>query len=282
MTPFSLSAPASTTTSAAFPCISSGDQTAINSRFSQYGAGHVVQLCQGAVISVTGKVELTAHDQELSTEGYPTGDQRATIKLAPGANTNTTVFAKFLDNIKLRNIIVDGNRAETGYTGGDANIDIGGHGTGQLVDHVASRNPRGWSCLAVGFGGQTSTDTDPPCTNATLTNNDIGPCGIEGTEYADGISFQCTDSTISDNSLRQRRGPRQRHHRQEALQRRHQHRRARLVLRLDRGLRKRRPRDRDRQQILRQHPLRHRHQRLAERTDSKQSRAPLPPSTLPH
>ncbi|KAH7063092.1 hypothetical protein B0J12DRAFT_707098 [Macrophomina phaseolina] len=201
MTPFSLSAPASTTTSAAFPCISSGDQTAINSRFSQYGAGHVVQLCQGAVISVTGKVELTAHDQELSTEGYPTGDQRATIKLAPGANTNTTVFAKFLDNIKLRNIIVDGNRAETGYTGGDANIDIGGHGTGQLVDHVASRNPRGWSCLAVGFGGQTSTDTDPPCTNATLTNNDIGPCGIEGTEYADGISFQCTDSTISDNSV---------------------------------------------------------------------------------
>ncbi|OJD30663.1 right-handed beta helix region protein [Diplodia corticola] len=188
--------------SAAFPCISTGaDETAINERFSSNGAGHIVQLCQGAVVTVTDTVKLTANDQELSTEGYPTGGGRATIKLAAGASANTTVFAKFLDGIKLRNIIVDGNRAETGYTGGDANIDIGGHSNGQVVDHVASRNPRGWSCLAVGFGGQSSTDTDPPCLNATLTNNDIGPCGIEGTEYADGISFQCTDSTISDNSI---------------------------------------------------------------------------------
>lgn len=197
----SLSAPASSTSSAAFPCISSGDQTAINARFSDNGAGHVVQLCRGAVITATDTVRLTADEQELSTEGYPTGDDRGVIRLAAGTSANTTVFAKFLDGVRLRNIIVDGNRESTGYTGGDANIDIGGPTNGQVVDHVASRNPRGWSCLAVGFGGQSDADADPPCRNTTLTNNDIGPCGTEGTEYADGISFQCTDSTISDNSV---------------------------------------------------------------------------------
>lgn len=113
----SLSAPASSTSSAAFPCISSGDQTAINARFSDNGAGHVVQLCRGAVITATDTVRLTADDQELSTEGYPTGDDRGVIRLAAGTSANTTVFAKFLDGVRLRNIIVDGNRESTGYTG---------------------------------------------------------------------------------------------------------------------------------------------------------------------
>ncbi|GME43033.1 right-handed beta helix region protein [Neofusicoccum parvum] len=113
----SLSAPASSTSSAAFPCISSGDQTAINARFSDNGAGHVVQLCRGAVITATDTVRLTADDQELSTEGYPTGDDRGVIRLAAGTSANTTVFAKFLDGVRLRNIIVDGNRGSTGYTG---------------------------------------------------------------------------------------------------------------------------------------------------------------------
>lgn len=49
------------------------------------------------------------------------------------------------------------------------------------------------------------------CTNATVTHNDIGPCGAEGHDsqgralWADGISFACTDSIVSDNTVRSTR-----------------------------------------------------------------------------
>lgn len=86
---------------------------------------------------------------------------------------------------------------------GGANIEIGGESTGQVVTGVASRNPRGWSCLhVIGSGIDAS-----PCTNATISNNDIGPCGQEGTNsqgqslWADGISLDCTNSLVSSNTV---------------------------------------------------------------------------------
>jgi hypothetical protein len=45
------------------------------------------------------------------------------------------------------------------------------------------------------------------CTNATIANNDIGPCGQSGTNsagqglWADGISFACTDSVVKSNTV---------------------------------------------------------------------------------
>lgn len=53
-------------------------------------------------------------------------------------------------------------------------------------------------------GGTTSN----LCVNATVTDNDIGPCGQEGANaagqgmWADGISFACTKSLVSGNSVR--------------------------------------------------------------------------------
>ena len=86
---------------------------------------------------------------------------------------------------------------------GGANIEIGGTSNGQIVKYVNSRNPRGWSCLHVTEGGIESDY----CTNATVSNNDIGPCGQSGTNsagqglWADGISFACTDSLVEGNDV---------------------------------------------------------------------------------
>jgi hypothetical protein len=86
---------------------------------------------------------------------------------------------------------------------GGANIEIGGTSNGQVVKHVNSRNPRGWSCLHVTEGGITSNY----CTNATVSNNDIGPCGESGKNsagqglWADGISFACTNSLVEGNDV---------------------------------------------------------------------------------
>ena len=61
---------------------------------------------------------------------------------------------------------------------GGANIEIGGGSNGQVVQYVASKNPRGWSCMHVIESG----DNKNPCKNATISNNDIGPCGQSGTD----------------------------------------------------------------------------------------------------
>jgi hypothetical protein len=87
--------------------------------------------------------------------------------------------------------------------GGGANIEIGGASNGQVVSDIVSKNPRGWSCLHIIQSG----DDNDPCTNATISNNQIGPCGEEGTDsagnglWADGISFACTNSVVENNTV---------------------------------------------------------------------------------
>ena len=164
----------------------------------------VVQLCANAVIRVAGQIAFTAQDQEISTEGYPTDSSRATIQIAPGNTASTIIAGKGFSGIRIRNIQIDGNRPNAGpQQGGGANLEIGGGATGQVVSHVASRNPRGWSCLHVIGSGNTAS----PCANATIINNDIGPCGQSGKDangnglWADGISLDCTDSLVQDNTV---------------------------------------------------------------------------------
>ena len=106
--------------------------------------------------------------------------------------------------IRILNLQIDGNRPNTGfYKGGGANIELGGASNGQTIEYVASRNPRTWSCMHIVESG----DNSNPCTNATIANNDIGPCGVEGTEqstngmWADGISFACTHSLVASNTV---------------------------------------------------------------------------------
>lgn len=96
-------------------CISSGDQTTINNAFSSGGAGTVVQLCVNALLSITDSVKFTAANQEISTEGYPTGNTRATLRIAKGSSVSTLISGAGYDGVKVRNVQVDGNRPNAGY-----------------------------------------------------------------------------------------------------------------------------------------------------------------------
>jgi hypothetical protein len=91
------------------------------------------------------------------------------------------------------------------FLGGSANIEMGGAGNGQILSYVVSKNPRGWSCMHVieGWSG-----TGPgACVNATITNNEIGPCGASGVDsagnglWADGISMGCSYSLVQGNKV---------------------------------------------------------------------------------
>ncbi|KAL6859464.1 hypothetical protein J3F83DRAFT_749011 [Trichoderma novae-zelandiae] len=185
-------------------CISSGDQNTINNALQSGGNGAVVQLCANAVIQISDQISFSADNQEISTEGYPTGSTRGTIQVAPGSSASTLIYGKNFNNIRIKNIQLDGNRPGAGlFPGGAANIEIGGFTTGQTVSNVASRNPRGWSCLhAIGSG-----DDNNPCKNVTIINNDIGPCGQSGTDpsgnaqWADGVSLDCTNSLVQGNTI---------------------------------------------------------------------------------
>ena len=185
-------------------CISSGDQNTINYALQSGGANAVVQLCENAVIQITDSISFTADGQEISTVYYPTDNNRATIQIAPGNSAATIIQGQNLNNIKIKNIQLDGNRPNAGYQkGGGATIEIGGLSTGQVISNVNSRNPRGWSCMHITGSGQDQN----PCQQATITNNDIGPCGESGTDgqgnglWADGISLDCTNSLIQDNTV---------------------------------------------------------------------------------
>lgn len=185
-------------------CISSGDHSTVNNALQAGGSGAVVQLCENVLLRITDQILFTADDQEISTQNYPTGSTRATIQIAPGSSINTLIAGKF-NRIKIKNIQLDGNRANTGFQQeGGASIEIGGQSVGQVVSNVASRNPRGWSCLHVIGSGNDAI----PCKQASIIDNDIGPCGQSGRNdqgqglWADGISFDCTDSLVEGNTVR--------------------------------------------------------------------------------
>ena len=185
-------------------CISSGDQNTLNTALSAGGPGAIVQLCPDTLITLSGSVYFYAPDQEVSTEGYPIDSTRATLQLAPGVDTSVLISGIGFSGIRILNVQIDGNRNATGYLkGGGASIELGGAGTGQRIEYVASRNPRTWSCMHI----VESPDSANPCTNATIANNDIGPCGVEGIEastngmWSDGISFACTNSLVASNTV---------------------------------------------------------------------------------
>jgi acyl-homoserine lactone acylase PvdQ len=96
-------------------CVSSGDQNTINSAFSAGGQGHIVQLCAGVTITITGTIQFTANGQEISTQGYPTGSTRATIQIATGNKISTLISGAGYSGIRILNLQVDGNRPNAGY-----------------------------------------------------------------------------------------------------------------------------------------------------------------------
>jgi parallel beta-helix repeat protein len=90
---------------------------------------------------------------------------------------------------------IDGNRGSEAILPGGANLELGGPNVDQLIEHVHSRDPRGWSCLHVAEGPFT-------CSNVTIRYNDIGPCGSDAfQQWADGISLSCANSEVYGNVI---------------------------------------------------------------------------------
>lgn len=169
------------------PCLASGDQSAINARL--HSEGDKAILCQGAVFNLTGPVVVNANKQEIYTEGFPKDDSRATLRIV--SSVTTAVVMRDYSDVVLSNLIIDGNRPNLGYQSGDALIYAGGNSSGQIFRALKIYEPRSWSALHL----------IEPCENALIEDNDIGPSGSPGGNWADGISFACTNSIVRNNRI---------------------------------------------------------------------------------
>ncbi len=65
-------------------CLASGDQNTINAQLR--GPGDSAILCPHAVFELTGPVVFTAADQQVYTEGLPSGEARATLRIVAPAS----------------------------------------------------------------------------------------------------------------------------------------------------------------------------------------------------
>lgn len=178
-------------------CLSGGDETTINQRLASGGTGAQVALCAGGRFALKAPVVYTAARQSIYTEGYPSGDTRATLTVT-GAEQTAAVFGNCgaCNDISLRNVQVNGNRPALGRRDpGQALLEFGGPTSGQWVDWVHAYEPRAWSALHVIEGNLN-------CANARITNNDIGPSGnYANFAWADGISMACTNSLVENNTI---------------------------------------------------------------------------------
>ncbi|KIJ13273.1 hypothetical protein PAXINDRAFT_170553 [Paxillus involutus ATCC 200175] len=173
----------------------------LNTLLNSSGPGYVLNLCPGEQYIITAPILFAASDQEISTVGYPTGADRATLvvdgPVANGTGHTTAVDGSCANcnGVRLRNVQINGTRLGAPPTNGGANIEMGGSTSNQLIEYVHSFDPRGWSCLHVAEGNLT-------CTNATVQNNDIGPAGSDAfQQWADGISVACQNSLIRNNMI---------------------------------------------------------------------------------
>lgn len=186
-------------------CVNPNPQNTVTDRMNQLlssgGNGYVLSLCPSQQYFITQPIAFAAPNQEISTQGYPTGNDRATLVVS-GPVSNGQGHTNAVDGtctncsgVKLRNIQINGTRAGAPPTQGGANIEMGGGNTGQLIEYVHSFDPRSWSCLHIAEGPLT-------CSGAVIQYNDIGPCGSDTfQEWADGISLSCSNSIVRNNTI---------------------------------------------------------------------------------
>ncbi|KAF9006727.1 hypothetical protein BDQ17DRAFT_1239163 [Cyathus striatus] len=173
----------------------------LNTLLSNSGDGYTLQLCPNQSYLIQAPILFAHPNQEISTLGYPTGGDRAMLVVngpvenGQGHTTAVDGTCATCSGVKLRNIQIDGTRSGAPPTVGGANIEMGGQNSDQLIEYVRSFDPRGWSCLHIAEGTLN-------CNNATVQNNDIGPCGSDNfQEWADGISLSCRNSIVRNNMI---------------------------------------------------------------------------------
>ncbi|MEV0406185.1 hypothetical protein [Actinoallomurus sp. NPDC050550] len=178
-------------------CIPSGTDAAINAALT--GSGSAAVLCPGAVFTLSDSIRFTAPNQRIETQGLPTDDSRATLKLS--GSLTTAINGTDQSGVTVQNIQIDGGRPTLGRLDGGALMEMGASGTGQTVQNVYAHDTRSWSTLHFIEGAV--TNSTPTCQGAKILNNTIGPAGTDtpsGT-WADGISLACGNSTVQGNTV---------------------------------------------------------------------------------
>ncbi|KAF8961109.1 hypothetical protein BDZ97DRAFT_1257674 [Flammula alnicola] len=173
----------------------------LNNLLQNGGDGYVLQLCPSQRYLIQAPILFAHNNQEISTLGYPTGDDRAILAVS-GPVSNGQGHTNAVDGtcgtcsgVKLRHIQIDGTRLGAPPTNGGGNIEMGGGNQNQLIEYVRSYDPRGWTCLHVAEGPLT-------CNGVIVQNNDIGPSGSDAfQEWADGISISCRNGIVRNNMV---------------------------------------------------------------------------------
>lgn len=173
-------------------CIPSGDQRAIQSALQ--GAGSAAVLCQGAIFELYDTIYFTAEDQKIYTQGFPTDDRRALLRVRGEQVESAIRSENGHDRVVLSHLIIDGNRPGLG-SGQRALIELGGASRGHIVEWVRAYEPRGWSILHLSEGH------DLRCRGAIARFNEFGPGGHPESGMADGISLSCAESIIEHNTI---------------------------------------------------------------------------------
>lgn len=178
-------------------CIPSGTQVEINAALN--AAGAIADLCPNAIFTLTGPVTFSAANQQVRTQGLPSGDQRALLRVA-AASLTSAINGVNQSGIAIENVRIDGGRTQLGPATGEALIEIGGNASGQTVHGVDARDTRSWSTIHIAEGSVSNGEFG--CQRATITNNTLGPAGTPDGNWADGVSLACGDSLVQHNTIR--------------------------------------------------------------------------------
>src|SRR2546426_117937 len=170
-------------------CVPSGTQEDINARLRQ--PGDVALLCAGAVFDLTSPVVFSADGQQIHTEGFPTDDRRARLRLA-SLFTVMAVYMLNRSNVMLRNVIVDGNQPNLGSAQGQALILAGGSGSGEVISEIQAVESRTWATIQL---FQSLDGGGSPCTNQLVENSEIRSA------FGSGIALACTNSVVRNNTI---------------------------------------------------------------------------------
>jgi parallel beta-helix repeat protein len=173
-------------------CIPSGDHTSIQAGLT--GVGSIAVLCPRAVFELGETILFTANNQSIYTEGYPTDSTRALLRIV-GKSVATAISAEGNDYVSIKNVIIDGSRPALGIADG-ALINFGRgvldmDAEGHVVEWVKAYEPRGWTVVYLGG----------PCNGAVARNNEIGPAGRAEYIMADGISLDCSNAIVENNTI---------------------------------------------------------------------------------
>lgn len=175
-------------------CISSGTGADIQGALND---GQNAVLCQGATFELTTTLDYTADGQSIFTEGRPTGEDRAILKIA-SSEIASAVREVDNTNVTLESVIVDGNREEFGYAEGDISqnglLIFGRDARGATIENVRARDTRSWTTLHLPHWAGS-------CTDMTVRSSTFGPAGTADGRWADGISLACKQSQVVGNRI---------------------------------------------------------------------------------